>query len=137
MVRIDGHVDVPFVGLEEVKVEAGKEGGDAHVEFCVCEIEAGALAGSFGVGHEVMFHTDSLFLVEVDPSLWEEGVWVWEYVWVGLVEYGSHADDGSGWDLPFIVEKRTIAGKALMSSNFTGTKSETFFDASSQIGELF
>ncbi len=37
--RIDGHVDVPFVGLEEVKVEAGKEGGDAHVEFCVCETE--------------------------------------------------------------------------------------------------
>ncbi len=39
VVRIDGHVDVPFVGLEEVKVEAGKEGGDAHVEFCVCEAE--------------------------------------------------------------------------------------------------
>ena len=37
--RIDGHVDVPFVGLEEVEVEAGKEGGDAHVEFCVCETE--------------------------------------------------------------------------------------------------
>ena len=52
------------------------------------------MAGSFGVGHEVMFHTDSLFLLEVDPPLWEEGVWVWEYVRVGLVEYGSHADDG-------------------------------------------
>ena len=37
VVCVDGHVDVPLVGLEELKVEAGNEGGDAHVEFCVCE----------------------------------------------------------------------------------------------------
>ena len=37
MVRVDGHVDVPFVGFEKLKVEAGEKGGDAHVEFCVCE----------------------------------------------------------------------------------------------------
>ena len=37
MVRVDGHVDVPLVGFEELEVEAGEEGGDTHVEFCVCE----------------------------------------------------------------------------------------------------
>ncbi len=37
VVRVDGHVDVPLVGLEELEVKAGDEGGDAHVKFCVCE----------------------------------------------------------------------------------------------------
>ena len=35
--RVDGHVDVPLVRLEEFKVEPGEQGGDAHVEFGVGE----------------------------------------------------------------------------------------------------
>lgn len=37
VVRIDTHVDVPFVGFEEFEVEASEESGNTHVEFCVCE----------------------------------------------------------------------------------------------------
>ena len=39
-------------------------------------------------------HTDQFLLVDLDPTLWEEGVRVFEYVWVGLGEYRGHADDG-------------------------------------------
>lgn len=67
-----------------------------------------------------------------------------KYVWFCLVEYWGHADYSlrslevgfifqnrgmnqrdaySGWNFPFVEEKRTVAGKALMSSNFAGTQS--------------
>ena len=49
--RVDGHVDVPLIGFEEVEVKAGQEGGDAHVEFCVREtrlVEEGISFGSIG-----------------------------------------------------------------------------------------
>lgn len=147
------------------------------------------MAGAFGVGHKVVLHTESLLLLDIDPALWEEGVRAWEHVWVNLVEYGCHADDGlklseldcdthggnlkgrvvpdfslrgssglwdaySGWDLPFFVVKGAVTGKALVSSDFTGTKSlsselegsssriptregvaspQTFFDATSLV----
>lgn len=35
--RVDSHIDVPLVGFEELKVEAGSDGRDAHVELCVRE----------------------------------------------------------------------------------------------------
>lgn len=44
----------------------------------------------------MVVHTDAFLLIEVDPALWEEGVRVWKYVWVNLVEDGGHADDGLG-----------------------------------------
>ncbi len=116
-----------------------------------------ALARAFGVGHEVPLHTNALLLLKVDPTFWEEGVRVWEYVRVNLVEYWSHADDGLetvrsgqrylnktckrgrvwgvfecyvigigdsyiGWYLPILVVEGFL-GKALMPSDFTGTKS--------------
>ena len=103
-------------------------------------------------------HTNALLLLEVDPALWEECVWVGKHVWVDLVIYGGHADDGLGivrnglrrfrensqggrgsgfigwvesglgdsyscWYFPVFVVEGSVAGKALMSSNFTGTKS--------------
>ena len=41
-------------------------------------------------------HTDQFLLVGLDPTLWEEGVRAFEYLWVGLGEYRGHADDGLG-----------------------------------------
>ena len=41
VVRIDRHIDVPLVRFKELEIEASQEGGDAHVEFCVCEAEGG------------------------------------------------------------------------------------------------
>ena len=43
-------------------------------------------------------HADALFFVNVDPALWEEGVRIWEYIWVGLVENWGHADDGLAFE---------------------------------------
>ena len=43
-------------------------------------------------------HADALFLVNIDPALWEEGMRVWEYIWFGLVEDWGHADDGLGFE---------------------------------------
>ena len=37
VVGVDRHVDVPLVCFEKIEVEAGEQGGDAHIEFCVCE----------------------------------------------------------------------------------------------------
>ena len=41
VVRIDRHINVPLVRFKELEIEAGQEGGDAHVEFCVCEAKSG------------------------------------------------------------------------------------------------
>ena len=49
VLRVYGHVDIPFVGFEKLEVEAGGEGGNAHVEFCVCET---GLAGRRGCQSE-------------------------------------------------------------------------------------
>lgn len=37
VVRVNCHVNVPLVGLEEFKVEPGEKGGDAHVELSICK----------------------------------------------------------------------------------------------------
>lgn len=54
------------------------------------------MAGAFRVGHKVVLHSDALLLFNVDPTLWKEGVRVWKYVWVDLMEDGCHANDGLG-----------------------------------------
>lgn len=43
-------------------------------------------------------HTDALLLVNIDPAVWDEGVRIWEHIWVGLVENWGHADDGLGFE---------------------------------------
>ena len=41
VMRVDGHVDVPLVGFEELEVEAGDKGRNTHIEFCVRETVGG------------------------------------------------------------------------------------------------
>ena len=43
-------------------------------------------------------HADALLLVNINPALWEEGVRIWEHIWLGLVENRGHADDGLGFE---------------------------------------
>ena len=43
-------------------------------------------------------HADALLLVNIHPALWEEGVRIWEYIWVGLVENWGHADDSLAFE---------------------------------------
>lgn len=33
VVRVDRHIDIPLISLEEVEIEPGSESRDAHVEF--------------------------------------------------------------------------------------------------------
>ena len=42
----------------------------------------------------MVLHADALLIFDVDPTLWKEGMRVWEYGWIGLVENRGHANDG-------------------------------------------
>ena len=57
-------------------------------------LESGALTSAFGVRYEMSVHADTLLLVNINPALWEEGMRIWEHIWLGLVEDWGHADDG-------------------------------------------
>ena len=56
------------------------------------------MTSAFGVRYEMTVHAEALFLVNVDPALWEEGMRIWEHIWFGLVENRGHADDGLGFE---------------------------------------
>ena len=57
-------------------------------------LDTSALTGAFRVRVKVVLHTVALLFVNVDPTLRKEGVRVGKHSWVGLMEYGCHADDG-------------------------------------------
>ena len=55
VVRIDCHIDVPFVRFKELEIESSQEGGDTHVEFCVCETGRSGWVSVCSVGFGVEF----------------------------------------------------------------------------------
>ena len=93
-----------------------------------------------------MLEALTLWLVEIHPALWHEGVWVGEDFGVDVEEYGCHTDDClrgvrytigkrkshnrfvskhdtySGWDLPLIIKQGTVTWYSLVAGNFARTK---------------
>ena len=116
MVRINSHLSIPFVSLEQFEIETNDDRGHTHVELRICEsveltllvcYEAGrgqlnnsrncsALTCSLGIGGEIVFEPLTLGFIEVKPALRHEVVGVGEYFGVDMEEDGGHADDRLG-----------------------------------------
>ena len=85
-------------------------------------LESGALTSAFGVRYEMMVHADALFLVNIDPALWEESVWVWEHIGLGLMENWGHADNGLGFESESDCDSHRTGVQKKRQPGYVGTK---------------
>ena len=114
---------VAVVRLEQLHLQAAEDAGRGHVEFLVGEVEADAIAGPerireervsapFGqnsqvhlLRHSPLGERQEVFVEPwiLDPALWVEPFWLWEYFRVVVDVVSSHACAGPGRNRPILI----------------------------------